>query len=248
MSQLASYFLYTNDSNLDWTKKFETELNHFFGKGKWECISEETKKSKMYSKCIRRSSNYSETLRAGEFKNWDILYHEDGKEEIWTITNHTLKINHDKYLWLFDSRRYSDKQAFVLELMDIGREIASEEVFEEIIKSELSDKEADCIDVSISYHGGNPKPEFYDELFKQTWFNANEISAENFLNCNLHDFYLDIRAYDYSVEKLTEQEQQHIFNSLEAIENKLIKKYGENISFEIYLNKENKVKYGNWGK
>lgn len=106
---------------------------------------------------------------------------------------------------MFSSKRYSNKQAFVLELMDISCELASEEVFNEIIRNELSENEANCIKVSISYHGGNPNPEFYDKLFNESWFNVDNVSAENFLNCNLHDFYLYIRAFDYKINKLTTQ-------------------------------------------
>ena len=96
---------------------------------------------------------------------------------------------------------------------------------------------------TISYNGGNPKPKFYDELFKQSWFNVNSISAENFLTCDLYDFYIDIHAYDYKVEKLTEQEQQTLFNSIETLETKLAQMYGRDASFSIYFNKEHNVKY-----
>lgn len=153
-----------------------------------------------------------------------------------------LKINNDKY-GICSSKRYSSKQALILELMDISCAIASEEIFNEIIKSELPKNVADCISVSISYNGGNPKPEFYDDLFKQSWFNIENATAENFLACDLHEFYLDIKAYDYRANKLTTHEQQNLFDSLEKIEKKLLDKFGNNASFKIYFDKDNKVEY-----
>ena len=127
--------------------------------------------------------------------------------------------------------------------MDISCGLAAEEVLNDIIKNELPENITDCLRVSISYNGGNPKPEFYDELFKQSWFNVDNVSAENFLACDLHDFYIDIFAFDYKIEKLTEQEQQLLFESMKNIEEKLLYKYGENASFKIYFDKEHKVQY-----
>jgi len=228
----------------EWPNKFKSELDHFFGADNWKCISEETKESIIYTDYIRIRSNPELSGEIpGKYKNWYIQFNNKyGEEEIWSITNHVFKINNDKYD-LFHPKRFSSKQAFIQELMNISFEIASEEVFNEIILSELSQKEADCIDVSISYHGGNPKPEFYDALFKESWFTANKVNAENFLACDLYDFYLYIRAFDYKVEKLTDEEQQNLFNSFENIQKKLLQKYGKNASFEIYFDKEHKVEY-----
>lgn len=230
--------------NKDWTIRFKSELDQFFGEGNWECISEETKESIMYTEYITvHSSSGLSTEVPGKYTDWNIKFsNKNGNEEIWKITNHTLKINNDKY-GIFSSKRYSNKQALVLELMDISCTLAGDEVLNDIIKEELSENITDCLRVSISYKGGNPEPEFYDELFKQSWFNVDNVSAENFLACDLHDFYIDIFAFDYKVEKLTEQEQKILFDSIKTIERKLLQKYGENASFEIYFDKEHKVEY-----
>lgn len=230
--------------NKNWTVRFKSELDQFFGKENWECISEETKKSIIYTEYIIVRSNpvLSEEV-PGKYTDWNIKFsNKDGNEEIWKITNHTLKINNDKY-GIFSSKRYSNKQALILELMDISCGLAAEEVLNDVIKNELPDNIADCLRISISYNGGNPQPEFYDELFEQSWFNINDISAENFLRCDLYDFYIDIFAFDYKVEKLTEEEQQILFDSMKNIEEKLLDKYKENASFEIYFDKEHKVQY-----
>ena len=230
--------------NKNWTIRFKSELDHFFGKENWKCISEETKESIIYTDYIIVRSN--PTLSGeipGKYTDWNIKFsNKDGNEEIWEITNHTLKINHDKY-GMFSSKRYSNKQAIVLELMDISCGLAGDEIFNDIIKEELSENIANCLRVSISYTGGNPKPEFYDKLFEQPWFNVNNVSAENFLACDLHDFYIDIFAFDYKVKKLSEQEQQTLFDSMKIIERKLLQKYENNASFEIYFDKEHNVEY-----
>lgn len=228
----------------NWTFRFKSELDQFFGKGNWECISDETKESIIYTKTIpvRNTPSLSSEV-PGKYTNWNIKFtNKHGNEEIWKITNHTLKINQDKYN-IFSSKRYTNKQALILELMEISCSLAAEEISNDIIKKDLPENIANCIRVNISYKGGNPKPNFYNELFKMSWFNINDISAQNFLDCELYDFYIDIHAFDYKVQKLTDTEQQLLFNNLNNIERRLLDKYGENISFEIYLNSEHKLEY-----
>lgn len=242
---ISSIFLFIGYyKNKDWTTRFKTELDLFFGEENWECISEETKASTIYTDYI--SSHSAPELSGevpGDYTDWNIKFtNKDGNEEVWKITNHALKINNDKY-GIFSSKRYSNKQALVLELMDISCEIAGDKVLNDIIKNVLPEEIVDCLRISISYKGGNPTPKFYDKLFEQSWFNVNSISAENFLACDLHDFYIDILAFDYKVAKLTEEEQQILFNSIKTIEKKLVQKYGENASFKIYFDKEYKVEY-----
>lgn len=230
--------------NKNWTIRFKSELDQFFGEGNWECISEKTKESIMYTEYISVRSNpeLSEEV-PGKYTDWNIKFlNKEGNEEIWKITNHALKINHDKYD-IFSPKRYSNKQALVLELMDISCGLAGDEVLNDIIKEGLPENIADCLRILISYKGGNPKPEFYDKLFEQSWFNVNNVSAQDFLDYDLHNFYIDILAFDYKVEKLTEQEQQTLFDSMNTIERKLLQKYGENASFKIYFDKEHNVEY-----
>lgn len=237
---VTAYFMGKN-----WTIRFKSEMDDFFGEGNWKCISEETKESIMFEKHIYTNSRYGqETYEVpGKYQDWYIQFtNRNGEEEIWRITNHVLKINHDKYS-LFSSGRYSSKQAFVAELMDISFGAVSDEIKEEFINSELSEEEAECIGVEMSYHGGNPDPEFYDELFREDWFQVNEISAGNYLTCDLHDFYIYIRTYDYKFEKLTYTQQQHVLDSMERIENKLLEEYGNDASFELYFGEGYRVEY-----
>lgn len=228
--------------NIDWTVKFKDELDNFFGENNWEVISEETKESIMYSVTVRNSTGISEQV-PGKYKNWNIKFkNKYGQDEVWRITNHTYKINNDKY-FIFSPKRYSAKQALMLELMDISFSIAGEEAIKDVLVTELTEKELECLRVQISYEGGNPKPEFYTSLAKESWFNINDVSVESYLNNANHDFYLDIFAYNYRVEKLNEDERQHMYNSMENIEKKLLEKYGENADFEIYFAEGYKVKY-----
>ncbi len=71
-----------------------------------------------------RNATWSSEEIPGKFHEWDIAFtNRDGDTEVWTISDHTMKINHDKY-WLLSADRYSAKQAFGQELMDISFSMA----------------------------------------------------------------------------------------------------------------------------
>ena len=61
------------------------------------------------------------------------------------------------------------------------------------------------------------------------------MTAEDFLQSDLNDFYLDIYAYDYRVDDLTSDERRHLLGSLTDIENLLKDTYGDYVDYEIYL-------------
>ena len=228
----------------NWTIRFRSELNRFFGEGNWECLDQETKESIIYDDYVIVHSNPSLSgEKPGRFQNWYILFtNRNGEDEVWHITNHTLKINHDKY-GIFSPKRYSQKQAFVLELMDISFGLAGDEIWEKFFRSRLSEQAAGCFEVAVSYTGGNPKPEFYDDLWEQPWFTANTVTAGDYLSCGLHDFYLEIRAHDYRLKKLTEEDYQRTLESLPDIEADLLKEFGDFASFTIYFDGELWAKY-----
>ena len=70
---------------------------------------------------------------------------------------------------------------------------------------------------------------------KESWFKCNEVSAERYLSMDTADFYIDIKAYDYRIKKLSDTEKDHLMNSLETIEQGLRDKYGEHASYKIYF-------------
>lgn len=236
---VALYFASQN-----WTIRFKSELDDFFGEGNWECIDEETKESLIYTEYISVRDNPSMSGDVpGKYKNWYIKFeNRDDETEVWYITNHVLKINHDKYSF-FSGKRYSNKQALTLELMDVSFGMISDEAYQDIVLSVLPEEEAECLEVTMTYEGGNPKPDFYDALAEEPWFTVNAVTAEEFLAYDQHDFYLYIRAHDYRLEKLTEEQQEHVLESMDAMVEALLDQYGENASFEIYLDGENKVEY-----
>lgn len=218
-----------------WPLRFHSDLNDFFGKGNWENVSSETKESKMYSVYHRSHNVLLSGEEPGRYHNWDIVFtNRYGEEELWTITDHTLKINHDRH-WLFSSERYSARQAMTLELMDVSSSAAGEQVKREVLNGVLSQEELECLDIYISYRNGNPPPEFYSRLRKEPWFEVNQATADNYLKTDLYDFYLRILAFDYRVEKLTEEQQQHLLESLGEMEKALLAAYGEYADYEIYL-------------
>lgn len=237
------YLSYTYFGSGNWPKRFESDLDRFFGEGNWECVSQETKESNMYE-VYHHSSDamYSESV-PGKYKDWYIsVSNEQNEKELWRITNHVFKINHDKYD-IFSGKRLSNKQAFVLELFDIACIDAGEEVADNIMGKVLSEEEMECFRVTISYEDGNPQPEFYSKLWKEEWFTAEKISAEKFLSCELYDFFVDINLYDYKFEKLSEEQQNNIFENFDVIKEMLLEEYGDNASFNIYFDAEHKCEY-----
>lgn len=240
---VGSFFLKQN-----WTIRYASVFDSFFGKGNWESISQETKESLIYNEYVISHSNptLSEEI-PGKFKNWYILFDDGQNESVWRITDHVYKINKDTYS-IFNPKRLSAKQALTMELMEISFGIIGNDIKSDIIEAYLSPAEADCIQVEMSYEGGNPKPEFYDELLKESWFNSNEISANHYLSMDAHDFYIDIKAFDYRVEKLSDAEKTHLMNSLDTIEQAMCDRFGEYASFKIYFDQEHRVEYENGQK
>lgn len=225
-----------------WPMRFHAEFDRFFGAENWETISAEEEESIIYTEYVSVRSNPAMSGEVpGKFQNWNIEFtNRDGNQEIWQVSNHTMKINQDKY-WILSPKRYSAKQALVQELMEISFEIAGEEVRQEVILDILPEEEADCLDISISYWNGNPKPEFYDALWEESWFTANTVTAKDYLECDLYDFYIDVFAYDYRVEALSKEEQEHLMDSFEAVEQRLRQTYGEDAAYEIYFDEDHAV-------
>lgn len=230
----------------NWPVRFGGELDKFFGKGNWECISGEKKESLVYEKHVRvrrKTAFVQRETVPGKFHDWDIQFQDAGDNNlICSITDHTYRINKEKYHFL-SAKRLSAKQALTLELMDISFGLIGDEIMKNTIEKNLSEAEADCIQVEMSYSGGNPKPEFYDRLSEQSWFNINDVSAEKYLAEDSHDFYIDIRAFDYKLEKLTDAERSHLLNSLHTIEKALLDEFGEDASFKIYFDDTHETEY-----
>ena len=236
---------YTYLGSGNWPKRFEAELDRFFGEGNWECVSEETKESRMYEVYHHSSDALHSESVPGKYKDWYIeVKNESNENELWRVTNHALKINQDSYR-IFSGKRLSNKQAFVLELFDIACIDAGEKVADEILGNVLTEAELECFRVDISYEGGSPKPEFYDKLWKEDWFTAEKVSAEKFLSSDLYDFYIDIHLHDYRFEKLSEEERAHILENFDVIQEMLLEEYGANASFSMYFDAEHKCEYWN---
>lgn len=230
----------------NWTIRYASMLDDFFGKGNWKCIDEETKNSLLVDKHIHfHDTPELDYDTPAKYKNWYILFtNKNGEEEIYSITNHTYIINHDKYNVL-NSKRYSAKQALTLELMDISTSLISDDIFDKYISNILPSNISDCISVEISYTDGNPNPNFYTKLSDQEWFNIYDANIEKYLSTDLYDFYIYIKAYDYKIEKLSDDEKQKLFNSMSTIENKLLEDFSSNASFKIYFSKDYNVEYLN---
>lgn len=221
-----------------WPVLYRSRLNNFFGEGNWKVISEEAKKDRkdytMHYNIFGEESGSKKEV--GIYREWYILYeNEAGEEEIWKLSTHAYEYNHKKY-GIFNSSRYKRRQAFTLELMEISFNIIEEDVHKDIVSKGLSKEEADCIYVDMFYRGGNPPADFYDELAEQEWFNVDGITAENYLATDLYDFYLHIGVHEYKMDKLSEEEQENVEDSLEDIEERLLEEFGDNASFEIYYN------------
>lgn len=220
----------------NWTIRFHSELDAFFGEGNWEYLSEETKKSRIYTVRNYTSTPYTnDREEPGKYHNWNICFkNRNGEEELWTITDHAMKINHSKNSF-FSSERFSAKQAFIRELMEVSFAVSEDDIYQTLLLKQLPEKEAACLAVDISWRGGNPPLDIYDKLAKEPWFTANRVSVSDYLTSDLYDFYLWIHAHDYKVDKLTAAERQHLMGSLGTIETALRNTYGEHADYEIYL-------------
>ncbi len=228
----------------NWPIRYRSELDRFFGGENWECVSKETKTSILLEEYVRVRENPGLSGNVpGKYQNWAICFsNRRGEKEVWNISNHTLKLNHDKY-GVLSKKRYSGRQALGLELMEISFEAVSEEVHENVVQEVFPEREAECIEVELFYEGGNPEPDFYDYLWEQEWFTAEDATAEDYLNCDRHEFYLYVRAHDYRVNGLTDEERAHLFTCLDELIEKMFVTYGENASFEIYLGDGYSVEY-----
>ena len=223
----------------NWPLRFRSELDHFFGKGNWKVISEEKKESIMYDVMVSsRNDVASQSTIPGKFHEWNISFsNADGKQEVWQLSDHTMRINHDKYI-IFSKNRYSAKQALVQELMEISFIVVGNEIRQDVVEKILPKNEADCLSVTLTYRGENPEPGFYDKLWKEPWFTVDQVSAKDYLESDLYEFYIDIFAYDYRVEKLTQKEKEHMMDSFDELEEAIRKTYGEKVKYEIYFNHE----------
>ena len=219
---------------VSWPLRFQGELDRFFGEGAWQCVSQEEKESRMYSVIDRSNPTYT-TKRPGEFREWNIAFQTaQGEKMVWTISDHTMRINHSKHS-LLSRERYSARQALTLELMQLSFALAGEEVGQQVLGQVLPEEELSCLEVDISYHGGNPPPDFYDDLAEEEWFTSQKATAARYLESDLYDFYISVRAHDYRVEKLEEGQRQHLLSSLEELCQALEKEYGDNAKYDIYL-------------
>ena len=127
--------------------------------------------------------------------------------------------------------------------MDLSTNAVGEQVKRDILSDVLSEEELECLDIYISYRNGNPPPEFYSQLRKEPWFEANTITAADYLETDLYDFFLRIQAYDYRVEKLSEEKQQHLMDSLVEMERLLRNAYGRHADYELYLGEEYQAEF-----
>lgn len=227
-----------------WPLRFHRELDQFFGAGNWESVSEEIKRSMMFDEYLAvRGTGYSDSVD-GRFHEWNIAFtNREGETELWTISDHTLKINNHDHWFPLDPERYTARQALGQELMELAFDMAGEQAQEDILGDILTDGERACLDVEISFRGGWPNGDLYTELLNEPWFNIQELDAEKFLQSDLYDFYVDVFAYDYRVDDLSEMEQEHLYRSLGDIEQALRAAFGDYVDYDIYLGEGYSAEY-----
>lgn len=215
-----------------WPIRFHGTLDDFFGNGNWQTVSEETKDSIIF----KRWNALTKREQEGTFHEWNIAFeNQAGETEVWTISDHTLKINHKENWFPLDAERYTARQALGQELLWIALDVAGEEVRTETLGTILPEEELDCLAVDISFLDGLPDGGVYDRLLEEPWFNVRDANADRFLQSNQYDFYVDVFAHDYRVDDLSEAEQSHLYHSLGAIEQALQNTYGAQVDYEIYL-------------
>lgn len=216
--RLANYLYFGN-----WVVRYKPMLDDFFGEGNWTVVSDETEKELIASTTYDRWGTNTVHYK---YHNWTIST-SDGEE--YTITNHTYLISLRK-----SGNKYTPKQALIQQLMFIAHEHAGKIFIDGILSEILSESEIACFDVDISWRNGNPKPSVYTKLAKEEWFGYDSTVAD-WLSTDLYDFYLWIRAFDYRVEKLTEEEQEHLESSADEIAEALKNALGDDVDYELSL-------------
>lgn len=240
---ILGYLAYTYLGCGNWPVRFSSELDRYYGKGNWECISTENERSRTYSVYESSRDHLHDDWVPLKYKDWYISVKNEGTEEkVVKISNYGYKISNDMH-GIFSSKRESNKQAFICELLYIACEEVGEQLKEDLLSQVLTKDELECFRVEISYKGYAPKPHVYSKLWKEEWFTAQKVSAEKFLACELHDFYINVFLFDYKYEKLSKEQQEHLIESYDVIREMLLEEYGENASFDLYFDKDHRCEY-----
>ncbi len=69
------------------------------------------------------------------------------------------------------------------------------------------------------------------------------MTAAHYLACDDHEFFLDIRAHDYRLEKLNDEQRQNVVNSFDTIIESLCQIYGKDAFFRLYIDSEHIAEY-----
>ena len=218
----------TQGARQDWPDKFEEDFDKFFGE-EWECTSTEVEKSLMAESTYTRSNGTSRKIPR-RYRSWTI----DDGNELWELSTHPWVLSkYNNRFKPFTGKKYNKRQALILEFADIAYIRAGDKVKEEVIGSILPEKQKNCFEVEVTYTGGNPRPEYYEGLMEQPWFNVEDVTAYDFLKYDEHDYYLIIRAHDYRLDQLSEAEKKVADESISEIEKKLCRLYGQYADFEM---------------
>lgn len=218
----------------NWPLRFHRELDAFFGEGRWRVLSQDVETSRMY-RVYRGGSLPHDHYRPGRYHEWKLgTVDSQGRETVWVLSDHAYRIQRNRR-WIFSSAR----DGFARELLDCAMTAAGEEIREIVLGDLLSQEERDCLRVTVSYRGRNPQN--CGDLLKKPWFTADKVDAQHLLETDFWEFYIDIFAHDYRVEKLSEEEKAHLFGSLSEIQQALRDAYGDGVDYEIYLDPEHKA-------
>ena len=218
----------------NWPLRFHRELDAFFGEGRWRVLSQDVETSRMYRVYQGGSQLYGD-YRPGKYHEWKIgTVDSQGRETVWVLSDHAYRIRRSRKQ-LFARAR----DGFARELLDCAMTIAGEKVRETVLGDILSQEQQDCLRVTVSYHGGNPPK--CGKLLEKSWFTADKVDAQHLLETDFWDFYIDIFAYDYRVDALSEEERAHLYGSLPEIRQALRDAYGDGVAYEIYLAPEHKA-------
>lgn len=228
----------------NWPLRFKKEFDNFFGEKNWNIVDKKTKDTHLYQETTY-SKDFPDVKIDGVYKKWSVKFNKDTQEYTYEISDLTYNVNHRKYDIFNLSKLYSKKQALILEFMNISMDIASDKLYNEVIKTNLSENQSNCFSVKISYHNGNPPPHFYNKLVNESWFNIQDSDVSHYLETDLYEFYIKIRVHDYKFNKLSNEEKQEVYDKVEIIEKELLDKYKDNASFEIWVDSEHIIEYKN---
>lgn len=220
--------------------RFHKELDRFLGKGNWECVDDDAKRTSVYKESVKDSNGtYQDT--DGRYKKWLIEYTDaDGVVRGFWLNNLTHKVSNSKRT-ILSPKYISNKICFGMNLTDYMLELAADKVVEETVSTIFRPEEyangvasinGYGMQVSFDYPGMLEKSYYKKVLDNPDIYDLRDFDPEVFLADTDVSFFISVEMSTY---RLNEGQIQQINEKAEKLKDALLEKYGKLATFEIRL-------------